>query len=129
MDATVSKELRHALVGLLVAIAKADGEIQEGEAAFLDDYSSGTGINWREFPDRPIDTIVTDFKEHYQKVAVLQELVKLAMTDGDYSDAERAGIHSIAKRMSIAGEKVLRIEDWVRQGLDWVSDGIELRKE
>jgi len=127
MNALFSQDELISFTQLLVYIAKADGNITNDEEIFLNDFSKQSGLNWKNIKERGIEEILCDFKEFSSRISVIQELVKLSMIDGDYSEPERIGIFTIAKLLLIPEEKVMQIETWVKSGIDWVIEGQQLR--
>jgi tellurite resistance protein len=129
MNPFFSKNEVTAFMQLLVLIAKADGKITKEEIDFLNDYSNNTGLDWKELKEISLEEILSEFKTFSSKIEVMQELVKLAMIDGDYSDEEKAGVKEIAHILSLPESKVIAIEDWVRRGLEWIAEGQALKNE
>lgn len=122
-----SKE-QTSFISLLTYIAAVDGEINEDEKIFLDDYGKKLGINVSYDDKRSLQDILSDFDVYKSKIFVLQELIKLAMIDGYYADAERAGVENIAQVLDIPTTKVRLIEDWVCRGIEWLVEGEKLQE-
>lgn len=96
-----SKE-QTSFISLLIYIAAADGEINDDEKRFLDDYGKKLGINSVSYEQNSnLQGILSAFEQYKSKISVLQELIKLAMIDGYYADAEKLGIEKIAQIMDI----------------------------
>lgn len=123
-----SKE-QTSFISLLTYIAAADGEINEDEKIFLDDYRKKLGINSVSCEqNNSLQDILSAFEKYESKISVLQELIKLAMIDGHYADAEKLGVENIAQIMDIPITKVRLIEDWVYRGIEWLSEGKKLQE-
>lgn len=123
-----SKE-QTSFISLLIYIAAADGEINDDEKRFLDDYGKKLGINSVSYEQNSnLQGILSAFEQYKSKISVLQELIKLAMIDGYYADAEKLGIEKIAQIMDIPITKVRLIEDWVSRGIGWIAEGKKLQE-
>lgn len=129
MHSIFSKNEAVAFTQLLVFIAKADGKITTEEVDFLNDYSCKAGLDWKDLGEKPLEEILPEFTTFSSKIDVIQELVKLAMIDGNYSEEERAGVKKIALLLSLPETKVIAVEDWVQRGLEWIAEGLALKNE
>ena len=116
-----------ALVELLELVAKADGDISKQEREFLDKYSKAIGASWNKgSADMNIDGVLSKFETYQSKMIVIIEMMRLAYIDGDYSDAERAGVAVIAEKMSISSKTLELAEGWMVRGINWINDGESL---
>ena len=71
-----SKE-QTSFISLLTYIAAADGEINEDEKIFLDDYRKKLGINSVSCEQsNSLQDILSAFEQYKSKISVLQELIK-----------------------------------------------------
>ena len=122
----LNKAERIALMDLLVVIAKADGEITAEERKFLDGYSKGLEVSWSSAYNNDIDNVLSLFVSYQSKMIVLIEILRLAYKDGNYSDAERAGVAVIAETLKVNSKDLERAEEWVVEGLKWVNEGEKL---
>lgn len=129
MHSIFSKNEAVAFTQLLVFIVKADGKITTEEVDFLNDYSSRSGLDWKDLAEKSLEEILTEFTTNSSKVEVIQELVKLAMIDGNYSDEERAGVKKISHILSLPESTIVSVEDWVRRGLEWIAEGQTMKNE
>lgn len=120
-------EERKAFLELLTLIAKADGELQPEEIALLDQIGQDLQIDWKSLEEKSIENTLTVFASYSSKITVLQELIKLAFIDGDYTTTERQGVIQIAKVLDIDSNKVSDIEQWVHDGIIWIERGEELK--
>lgn len=125
VDLLEQKE-KDALMMLLVDIAKADGTIDDSEMDFLSKYANEHGIDLNLENNMSITDACHQISSHKAKVVAMQEIVKLAIVDGNYDDAEKAGAKAIAEMLNIESEKFKEIEKWVLDGQQWVQRGVEM---
>ena len=125
VDLLEQKE-KDALMMLLVNIAKADGNIDESEMTFLLKYANEHGVKLDLEKNMSINDVCQKISSHKAKVVTMQEIVKLALVDGNYDDAEKAGAKAIAEMLNIDSEKFKEIEKWVLDGQQWVQQGYEM---
>lgn len=120
---------KRALMSLLIDISKADGDLAEQEINFLSAYSTENGIalNLEQYISLPdaCDLI----KSNKGKIIVIQEIVKLAIVDGHYDEAERKGALAIAEMLGVQLAKFQEVENWVLDGKQWVSKGLHMINE
>jgi uncharacterized membrane protein YebE (DUF533 family) len=116
-------------IQLLVAIAKVDGMITDQEIIFLNNYSINSGVDWKKLKEEKIEDILANFKTFSSKIGVIQEIVKLAMIDGNYTENEKSGVTEIAKILLLPDSKVSEIEEWVAKGIKWISEGQSMRED
>lgn len=69
-----------------------------------------------------LDALVDEFHEPGTRFLLLQELIRLSYADGTYADSERKEIARIAKRLGLAEEQFLEVEEWVERGQAWELD-------
>jgi uncharacterized tellurite resistance protein B-like protein len=129
MHSIFSRNEVEAFLQLLVFLAKADGNITTEEIDFLNDYSCKAALDWKDLEEKSLEKILLEFTSFSSKIEVIQELVKLAMIDGTYSEEERAGVKKISLMLSLPETKVIAVEDWVQRGLEWIAEGLALKNE
>ncbi len=117
---------KSALLKLLIAIAKADGEISAEERDFLGMYANEYGIILDLESDIALESACTQISSYKGKVVAIQELVKIALSDGHYDSSERQGALVVSELLGIPVENFVQIEGWVLEGQRWVSQGEEL---
>jgi len=125
IDLLEEKE-KNALMGLLVNIAKADGNIDEAEKDFLEKYANEHGVDLNIESNVSISDSCRQISSKKAKVVAMQEIIKLAIVDGNYDEAEKAGAMAIAEMLGIENDKFKEIEKWVLDGQQWVKRGIEM---
>ena len=117
---------KDALMMLLVDIAKADGSIDESEMDFLAKYANEHGVELDLKKSVSISDACRQISSQKAKVVTIQEIVKLAIVDGYYGDAEKAGAMAIAEMLGIENDKFEEIEKWVLDGQRWVQQGVQM---
>ena len=125
VDLLEQKE-KDALMMLLVDIAKADGTIDDSEIDFLSKYANEHGVDLDLEKKIPIADVCRQINSQKAKVVTMQEIVKLAIVDGNYDEAEKAGAKTIAEMLDIESVKFKEIEKWVLDGQQWVQRGVAM---
>lgn len=125
----LSENEKQALMSLLVNISKADGHLAESEIAFLSAYSKDNGILLDVDEGVSISDACNAIGSKKGKVIAIQEIVKLAIVDGHYDKAERKGAIAISEMFNISIAKFEKIEKWVLDGQQWVSQGFQMLNE
>lgn len=118
------------LMELLIAMAKADGEVVDIEEEILQQYADLIDIDLDELDgDRSVEELAAKFESPESRVAVLQEVLRLSHLDGYFAEDEKRAILQVAGVMGIPTEFVRRVDRWVVEGLRWVWEGEELVNE
>ena len=125
----LSVEEKMALLKLITGIAKADGEITKEEADFLSVYASEIGVSVDLDSDFSIEDTCALLCSYKAKIITMQEIIKMALVDGNYDEQERNGALIISQTLGIPLEKFLEIENWVIEGHNWVARGEKLLTE
>ncbi len=58
--------------------------------------------------------------------ALVKDLVLLAYADGEYSDPERNFVEKIRRMFNLAPAWLDRVDGWVRRGIEWQQEGVDL---
>lgn len=119
----LSNEEKTGLFELLVAIAQADGDISKEENKFLRNYATENNINHDIHDTINLAESCSLIKTPKAKIIALQEVIKIALSDGHYDNEERKGALAISNILSLAPEKFYEIENWVIEGQSWVKKG------
>ena len=125
----LAKDEKQALMSLLVDISKADGSLAESEVEFLSAYSIENGIELNLEEEISLSEACKSIESKKGKIVALQEIVKLAIVDGHYDEAERKGALTIAEMIGIPATKFEEVEKWVLDGQQWVSKGFQMINE
>lgn len=119
----LSKDEKDGVFRLLTAIAKADGEISEEENQFLSSYADEHQIQYVAGDNINIENACSLLTTSKSKIIAMQEIIKIALSDGHYDDEERKGALAISTTLSLPVEKFHEIESWVVEGQSWVQKG------
>jgi len=126
----LSKDERLALVKTLAFLAYAGGERAPEDAEFVVTVGRNLGLDVRPILNDvhrlKLEEILPSVGEPRSKRVFLQALVNLGYADGEYCEAERAGIRHIAGQLGIDEKTLLRIEEWVERGVAWTHEGYNL---
>lgn len=129
LDQLTPKE-QHALLELLVVLAKSDGQIQEAEEEILAMYADLVEVDPATLRgDAPLEDLVAVFESPASRVIALQELFRLSHLDGWFADNEQSTLLEVGAMMQVPMELLQKIERWVLEGLDWVNRGDDLLDE
>lgn len=119
---------RQAVFDLAVNLAAADNDVSEEEIQYLKDFSSAFGIEYNiDKSDIDIDALIKDLDTKTSRIIALQELIKISYKDGHFGKEEQDKVFLIAQKIGLNDpELFMRIENWVRQGFDWVYEGEQM---
>ncbi|WP_220769229.1 TerB family tellurite resistance protein [Shewanella sp. MBTL60-007] len=122
----LSKNEKQALMSLLVDISKADGNLADSEINFLTAYAEENNIELNLSETPSISEVCNKIESKKGKVVAIQEIIKLAIVDGNYDDSERSGAMTISELLKLPLSKFEEIESWVLDGEHWVNRGIQM---
>lgn len=122
---------RQVVYDLAANLAAADNDISDEEVQYLKDFSSAYGIEYSlEKSDINLDELIQQLDTKMAKIIALQELIKISYKDGHFGDEEQDKVLMIAQKIGLNdAELMIRIENWVRQGFDWVYEGEQMLEE
>lgn len=120
---------KRALLRLMAFLSTVDGVVKE-EVAYISHVALNIGVSpegvFEELEGKKLEELCDDFDREQAKVVTLVELINIANADNDYTDAEKQGVRSIARLMSVDEAKVSELEGWVTLGLEWKEKGRQL---
>lgn len=122
----LSKDEKQGLVQLITFIAKADGDITEEEMSFLSNYASEYNMPFDIDAEVSLESACAQIGTEGSKIVALQEIIKMALSDGEYDIEERKGAFAISEMLSLSKEKFEEVESWVIEGHNWVHRGEEM---
>jgi len=119
---------RQVVFNLAANLAAADNDVSEEEVQYLKQFSSAYGIDYDlNKVDISIDDEITLLDTKASRIITLQELIKLSYKDGHFGKEEQDKVFLIAQKMGLNdAELMIRIENWVRQGFDWIYEGEQM---
>mgnify|MGYP002634320256 CR=1 FL=1 len=119
-----------ALMELLIYMAKVDGDFSDIEKEVIQQYGELLGVDVHAVSgNRVPEELVQQFQSPASRVAVLQELLRIAHLDGNFHRDEADTIDDIAEMMGLPPMYVKKVDDWVQWGLNWVWQGEDLLEE
>ncbi len=125
----LSPEQRQVVFDIAVMLAEVDNDVSIEELDYLKNFSDAFEIPFMLDPiseDR-LDDELKLFDSRWSKIILLQELIKLSYKDGHFGKEEQDKVFLIAQKIGLNdAELILRIEDWVREGFNWLHEGEEL---
>lgn len=119
---------RQVVFDLAANLAAADNDVSEEEIQYLKDFSNAYGIEYDlDKAGINIDDVIMKLDSTASRVITLQELIKLSYKDGHFGKEEQDKVFLIAQKMGLNDpELIMRIENWVRQGFDWIYEGEQM---
>lgn len=123
----LTPEEQHALLELLIYMAKTDGKVHDVEEEILHQYADLVEVDFDSLDgsQTPHD-LLPRFLTPTSRTVVLQELLRLSHLDGYFAEDEKAAVLDIAEQMQLPREFVAEIDAWVVEGLRWVLRGEDL---
>ncbi len=114
----------------LIRLARADGNFDEDEKAFIREISLAYGVAAECFDevlavasdDELVDE-VKKIKNRHMAMYLIKEMCTLANSDGDLSDAEMLLIGRVGEAMGLELEKIQQISQWVIDRIIWIEQG------
>lgn len=122
----LSSEEKKAIFQLLLSIARADGNLPKEEIDYLSAYAVEYSIYFDLNIEPNLEQACSQLRSFKSKVVAIQEIVKIALVDGHYDEAEKKGALIIANLLQLPTEKFEEIESWVIEGQKWVLKGEEM---
>lgn len=128
--AQMSEEEKIVFIKVLVALARADGNFDDNERAFIQDIAVAFDITsdhraslLEETPDEQLIKEVSAIKNRQAALQLIKEACLLANSDGDLSEHEIVLIGKIGQAMGIELEKIEQISQWVIDRIIWLEEG------
>ena len=124
----LTPEQRQVVFDLAVMLAHADHDVSEEEQHYLKNFSEAFGIEYDlDKSDININNSLMAFISRRDKIILLQELVKLSYKDGHFGHEEQENVFMIAQKIGLNDpELLIRVEKWVREGVDWIFEGEQM---
>lgn len=126
----MSEDERLVFIKVLVALARADGNFDDNEKAFIQDIAVAFGINanhrsaiFEETSDEQLITDASKIKNRQAALQLVKEACLLANSDGDLSEHEIVLIGKIGQAMGVELEKIEQISQWVIDRIVWLEEG------
>ena len=126
----MSEDDRVTFLKVLARLAKTDGNVDEGERAFIIELGKAFGVSQSRAEEIRLaandDTVVEEAKKiKNRRVAMelIKEMCMLANSDGDLSDRETLLIGRVGRAMGLELEKIEQIGQWVIDRIVWLEEG------
>jgi len=119
----LSKTEKNSLVQLLTFVARSDGKLAEQEWQFLNRFCQDNGLVYDINEEFDLDHTCARINSNPAKVITMQQVVKMALIDGEYDDHERQTAAEIALKLQMDIEQFKEIERWVLDGYEWHKKG------
>jgi uncharacterized tellurite resistance protein B-like protein len=130
-----TKNSRTSFMKGLIYIAKADGKIDESEKQFFTNAMVALELSKEDInslqeilnnKDNFINVTDLKFDSKKQKLFFFREVIQLCYIDQSYSEREKTLIENIRVKVGISKEDILKIEGWVKEGIEWSQRGEKL---
>lgn len=123
----LTPEEQHALLELLMYMAKSDGRVMDVEEEILQQYADLVEVDFDTIDGGLTPSeLIPRFISPVSRMIALQELLRLSHLDGYFANDEQAAIYDIAEQMRIPQEYVAELDEWVVDGLRWMMRGEDL---
>ena len=124
----LTQEQKQAVFDLAVNLANADNNLSVEEINYLKEFSDKHDIKYDlDKSNINVDDTLVVFNKAYCKIILLQELIKLSYRDGHFGKEEQEKVFMIAQKTGMNDpELILRIEKWVREGVNWSYEGEQM---
>lgn len=126
----MSEEERVVFLKALVRLARADGHVDDGEKAFIEELAqvfeipAGRADEIRAaMNDDEVVEEAKKIKNRRTAMELIKEMCMLANADGDLSDRETLLIGRVGRAMGLELEKVEQIGQWVIDRIVWLEEG------
>lgn len=92
----------------LAAVAAADGAILAREMSFLDEFAMEHSVAGLAFVDKPLDVerLARAIRSSEQRREVVRLCLRMALSDGNYAEAEVRAVEKIATAFAIAADEL-----------------------
>lgn len=126
----MSEDDRVIFLKALVRLAKADGQVDDGEKKFIGELARvfeipaarAAEIRAAANDDAVVEE-VKKIKNRRTAMELVKEMCMLANSDGDLSDRETLLIGRVGQAMGLELEKVEQIGQWVIDRIVWLEEG------
>ncbi len=128
--AEMSEDDKITFIKVMVRLARADGNVDDGEKEFITELAKAFEISPEHAAEIKLmksdDEIVEESKKiKSRRVAMelIKEMCMLANSDGDLSDRETLLIGRVGQAMGLELEKIEQISQWVIDRIVWLEEG------
>ena len=130
-DVIKSEDARINYLKGLIRIAGSDNNKSLDEEGFIYKIADILGASYSEIRKAETDTSVDGplriyFETNQEKTLFLMQALYMCWLDNDYSDAEREEITRIGNELGIENTELIKIESWIKQGIEWMESGTAL---
>jgi uncharacterized tellurite resistance protein B-like protein len=135
-DFAVPDEDRLPFTKFMAYMARVDGDISLEEKQAIDSLIYAMGLDENGVKEvyevmengASVQGLSKEFKSPRSPLLLLQELITIAFIDLSYDDVEKKAIREIASEFGISEERIIALEDWVVDGIEWRKNGLILLK-
>lgn len=115
------------MVGL-TRVMYADGILTDTEEMFIKKLAVGLNLDNYNVSKEYAEDKNIKFNDTETCMYFLTQAVQLCYIDGSYDQIERKELLKICGEMGISEEALLKVEEWVEEGIEWNNRGMELLK-
>lgn len=127
----LTKESKINFLRGIIRIAKCDGVKDEKELIFYHQAAVALGLD-----EESIKVLDEDwdnenkakifFESTCEKMFFFIQGIQLCWIDGRYDSKERQEIRNLAEELDISCDAIEKVEDWVKEGIEWNNKGEKL---
>ncbi|NJL99483.1 MAG: hypothetical protein HC924_12125 [Synechococcaceae cyanobacterium SM2_3_2] len=126
----LTSEQRHLYLQALVAVARADGAIDEAETAFLADIAVGCGVDEATLAGllkgEAIDPSQFPPLRGEVGALILRDAAAMAVINNDFTEGEEALIKAMGSALGFAADEVEEFLNWGFMGMQWQKMAVRL---
>lgn len=119
----LSDKEKQSLVQLLTFVARSDGYLAKQEWHFLNRFCDENGLVYDINEECDLNQVCDCFVDKKSKIIAMQHVIKMAVIDGKYEDAERQIAAEISNCLNLDIDSFYQIERWVLDGVEWHKAG------
>jgi uncharacterized membrane protein YebE (DUF533 family) len=126
----LTPDQRHLYLQALVAVARADGDIDESETAFLADIAVGCGVDEETLAGLIKGEVIdpSQFPPMRDGVGalILRDVAAMAVINNDVTDEEEDLIKAMGSALGFSVDEVEEFLNWGFMGMQWQKMAVRL---
>ncbi len=129
----LTPEQRQLYIQALVAMARADGAVDEQEAVFLADIAAGCGVSEEALQGylkgESLDPAQVPPLRNPVGALILRDAAAMAVVNNMLTEAEEALLNSIGSGLGFSADEIEEFLNWSFMGMQWQQMAIRLLEQ
>jgi uncharacterized membrane protein YebE (DUF533 family) len=129
----LTPEQRQLYIQTLVAMARADGAVDEQEAGFLADIAAGCDVSEEALQGylkgESLDPAHVPSLRNPVGALILRDAAAMAVVNNELTEAEEALLNSIGSGLGFSAEEIEEFLNWGFMGMQWQQMAIRLLEQ